>query len=248
MPTPIFKLTAADLETKINPTGAPGYFKVGSGAGQIPTAIIDAELKSQEARVSSSVPEKWRRMYDRIEGLVAVRYATAGATQITLPLTPTGDIQVFVNYPGNFGDGMKPFPSLDGSLKPYAARTAANALTGWTVAGAVITLPAPLAEGDHVIVDFNHDSMEQCYELRMCILELAAAEMLRGFPTMSENVTDKISGWEMNAQLFLKRMWNSENGYRTGIQFFDKLKLVQELETRIAGGVRRAAPGYGALL
>lgn len=250
MPTPIFKLTASDLERFVNPTGNPGYFKIGNGVGLVPQEIAEGHLNAQEARVASSIPEKWRRMYDRIEGLIAVRYAEGGETTITLPVPPTGDIQVFLRYPGNFGNGMKSFRAADGTQKPYSARTAADALTGWThVEGeSEITLPAPLQEGDHLIVDFNHDSMDQCLELRTCILELAAAELLRFYPVMSENVTDKISGMEQNAHLFLKRLWNGDNMYRTGIQFFDRLRLVHELETRIAGGVRRVAPGYGALL
>lgn len=260
-PTPRFKLVADDLAKKINPTGAPGYFAVGAGPGQVPEAVINVELKGQEARVCSSIPEKWGKMLDRFEGLIALRWADAGQTVIVLPFAPTGDVQVFKNYPSNFGNGMKVFggsnwPGKYPYQKPYSSRTADDSMESseYTIETAEesgvtsLTLAAALEAGDHVIMDFNHDSMQNCDELRMCVLELAAAEILRGYPTMSENVGDKISAWEMNAQMFLKRLWNAEGGYRTGVQFFDRIKLAPELETRISGGTRAVSPGYGALL
>ncbi len=256
MATPAFKLAALDLQRKINPLSTPGYFMVGVGQGQVPTAVVDVELLNQECRVLSSLPEKWRRMTARYEGLIAVRFATAGQTTFTPALKPTGDTQVFVRYPSSFGGGMKTFScggergaSSVGTLKPYAARTAEDAASGWTIDGdGEITLAEALAAGDHVIVDSDHDSMDQCHELRMCVLELAAAEMLRGYPSMSENISEKVGDWEKNAQMFLKRLWNADDTYRTGVQFFDRLKLVGEMETRITGGTRRISPGFGGLL
>lgn len=246
MTTPIFKLTTTDLQTHINPTGQDGYFKVGSKPGQVPAAVAESTLLNFESRVVSSIPEKYRVRTDRIEGLIAVRWATEGQTTFTPPVTIGSDLQVFVNYPGNFGNGMLIFGATQ---RPYSSRTALDATIGCTVDDEtnVVTLPVELTEGDHVIIDFNHDAMEECLELRMCILEMAGAEMLRSMPGLGDNVSDRVEKWELNAYSFLKRMWNADNNYKTGVQFFDRLKLVSELETRISGGVRHGV-GIGGML
>jgi hypothetical protein len=263
MATQWFKLEADDLQEFINPQGLPGYFKVGSGPKEVPVAVVDKFLNRHDARVASSVPEKYARCFRRIRGLIAVRYAVGGETSVTLPLTPSGDVQVFKNYPAAFGGGMQQFGFIptassrdleaqySGTLKPYASRTAADAWSGCTLGededAAVITFPEALEAGDHIVVDFNHDALDQCYELQQCVLELTAADTLRNFPTLSENAADKVSGYETNAVLFLKRLQNDQ-GFKTGLQFFDRLELVGEEETRISGGVRQVAPGFGQLL
>jgi hypothetical protein len=259
MATQWFKLTTTHLQNFVNPAGLIGYLKFGSGPKEIPTAIGEDTLKRQDARVCSSVPEKFARCFRRIRGLIAIRYAAGGETSVTLPITPSGDVQVFRNYPAAFGDGMRRFGRLaagssrnldaaSNSFKPYRDRNADDAWSGCTVEGAVVTFPEALEAGDHVIIDFSHDALDQCYELQQCVLELAAADILRGLPTLSENVTDKIAGFETNAILFLKRLSNGENSFRTGLQFFDRLELVPEEETRTAGGVRQVSPGMGQLL
>jgi hypothetical protein len=252
MPTDVYKATALEVQEFINPLQTPGYFMVGSQPRQVPIVIVENQLKNQEARVNSSIPEKWRCMLDRIEGLISVRFAYAGQTKFTPIIKPTSDTQIFKNYPSNFGKGMKVFAAI-GCQKPYVSRTNNDALdseTDWTMNSETgeITLATALEKGDHIIMDFDHDSMSECLELKMCVIELASCEMLRGYPTMSENVNDKVSGWETNAQLFLKRLWNGDNSYRTGLQFFDRLKLVGELETRVAGNTRAISPGLGVLM
>lgn len=247
MATPVFKLTAADAALTINPTSKAGYFVVGSAPGQVPSAVIEKVLNNFEARVLSSIPEKWRMKTDRFEGVIAVRWATEGQNTFTLPVAAKNDLQVFVNYPGIFGNGMKVFGATQ---KPYGSRTALDATIGCTLDGTntIVTLPIALAEGDHVIVDYNHDSMDECLELKMCVLEMTAAELLRGMPGLGDNVSDKVNTWELNAYTFLKRLWNGENNYRTGLQFFDRIKFINEMETRISGGTRNTGIGMGGLL
>lgn len=246
--TRYFQLEATDLEEFINPNGLSGYFAVGSGPGQVQTDKVEKTLRLQEGRVSSSIPWKYGRQLTRFEGLIGIRFAAGGETTVTLPVTPTGDVQVFKNYPSAFGNGMRVWPRGDGTLKPYRARTADDALTGWTRSEAVITLPEALEEGEHIVVDFDHAALNQCDELVLCVLELAAAETLRNARTMSESVSDKVAAWEKNAQMFLKRLSNPESDYRVGLQFFDQLKFVPEEETRISGGTRPVSPGMGQLL
>ena len=242
--TDVLKLTADEVQQKVNPMGLEQYFVVGSGDRQVPEILVLAELKRQEAQVLSSLPEKYRRLLGRVDGLIAVRYATAGQTTVALPLEPSGGLRVFRNFPSLFGRGMR---APAGTLKPYRDRTEADALAGCTATGGLVTLPVALASGDNVVVDFEHDGMGACEELRAVVLGLTAAEMLRGFPSASENVADKIHGWETNAMLFLRRMWSAD-GMKTGIQFFDRLDIVEELETRQTGGVRPLGPSMGGLL
>lgn len=254
MATAKLNLAASDVQDKVNPAGKPGYFKIGTEAGQVSESKVLAELVRQEARTLSSIPYKWLRLLDRFRGWRAVRFAVGGETTITPPVKPTGDVQIFKNYASQFGDGMTTFYRPDGSVKPYADRTAQDGLvegTDWTIDDetGVVTLTAPLEKGDHVVMDFNvSGSVVACDELRLCVLELTATEMLRGYPTTSENITDKTNAWETNAQMFLKRLWNAEGGYRTGLQFFDRMDFVDEFETRMAGGVRKTSLGSGALL
>lgn len=246
MATPIFKIIPAELQEKINPTNSAGYFQVGSKPGQMPSALIEKELLNQESRVLSSIPEKWRKMTDEIQGLIAVRYAYSGQITFTPPLAISGEFKVFINYPGLFGNGMKVFGNTQ---KPYFNRLKSDAtVCTYDSLTNTVTLPYALAEGDHVIIDFRHDGMADCRELRMCVIELAAAETLRSYPTMSENISDKVSSWELNAYTFLKRLWNADNNYKTGVFFFDQMKLVDEFETRISGAVRRTSPGGGLII
>jgi hypothetical protein len=267
MSSPRFKVTAQMLQKKINMNGLPGYFTVGNGPGMTAADDIDTELKRQDARTASSVPEKYRKLFDRIEGLIGIRYAAGGETSVTLPVAPTGDIQVFRNFPGRFGNGMRIFnynpailgpvraddrPGM-GATKPYSTRTADDAMHTVTVDGVdskKLNLGVTLAKGDHIIVDFNHDAMGDCMELVTCVLELAGAEILRSMPTtgLGTAANDKATTWEKNAQMYLKRLNGQMGDYLTGIDFFDRLKLVPELETRMSGGTRPVAAGYGGLL
>jgi hypothetical protein len=265
MATSILKLTAADVAAKINPLSHAGYFTIGSQAGQVPTDIVDSALAEQEAIALSSIPEKYRKITNHFDGLILLRFAVGGETTLTCPVAPTaGTILLFRNFPGPFGRGMTQFYGQPGTNYyisaavstadrqiPYSERNADDAMTettDWTLDedGVTINLVTAATRGDHYIADYDHDGMGDCQELRGVVLTLTAVEMLRRFPNLSENISDKISGWSTDAQLYLRRMWGGSE-YKTGIQFFDRLDLVAEFETRMTGGTKRWGQG-GMLL
>lgn len=219
--TPIFALTAEDVQRKLNPLGLPHLFAVvdviqpGESDAQILRDDVDDVLLEREDYVCSRLPERYRRLLRHVDGEVLTPHAIGGEATATLALTPTeGTVRLYRNYRvGRPWRDRNPHDTMEAS--EYA------------VDGRVVTLSTAMANGERLYAEYDHAAAGGCRTLRTLVLNMACAEWARRLPLPGQEF-ERYRDWETQAYSDLKRMQQAGDG-RLGVDMFDNLSLVDEI-------------------
>ncbi|HUW30990.1 MAG TPA: hypothetical protein VM223_05205 [Planctomycetota bacterium] len=119
--------------------------------------VIQRELVRAESLVISKLPERYRRLIERVDGELIVRSAESGQTAATLGLPPAGTVKLYRNFTGMLEE-------LPGAGELDAA--------SWSRDGQAITFDPPLAEGDRILASYGV-AIETITILQTILLDLA---------------------------------------------------------------------------
>ena len=246
-------LTSDDVATDLNPLAEAGLFSVGTAAGQIATATIETRLAEIDEWILSSLPERYRRLARRVEGEIAVEYATAAQPSFTLALHPVtaGTLRLFVDWnldlsAGSNGPAINAAGTNSGQWysfgtpgsRPYARRTPADALpaTAYTLTAAtgVVVMATPLALGESICADYDHTGFTVCHFLRRLALDLVGARLTKSLPDLTVEAWNNADKTETTAKAVLLGITDGT----IGIDTLDNIKLVPDYETREAAKTR----------
>lgn len=221
MTTPVFGLTADELQSKIAPHGGAFRFTIGSGSSDSMTEDeADEILMMAEEQVLDRLDHRYRDLLSAVDGEYVVLSASGGETEVVLGLKPVvdGSVKIYVNYfdenrGWNRRNSTHALPVSDYSV---------NTTTG------VVTLGTPLSEDDTVIAEYEHTAGHGMRGLRENVKAIAAAEVARrqAYFQTAEG-WDRFDAWETSAWQNVNRM--------AGIGVIDKLKLVEETENPFSG-------------
>lgn len=222
MTTKYLGIVPADIESELNPLGDENLFEIGYGDDMYPPEEAERRAAYWDDYVMSRLPEKYRRMGTQCNGERLVDYAKPGQTDIVLGLVPAVEdsVVLYKNFMAHAIDYRLRSPSYALPSSEYLV----NGATG------EITLASPLQSGDSIIADYKHQAMSQCLYLKKIALNLIKADILEQLASRFGNAGDRADEFKRQAYGDLERLKRGE----CGIQVFDELKLVDELETRNA--------------
>jgi len=120
--------------------------------------IVHRELIRAESLVISKLPERYRRIIERVEGELIVRTAEPGQTAASLGLPPAGSVTLYRNFTGMLED----LPLAD-ELDPSA----------WSLDEQAVTFDPPLTEGDRILASYDV-AIGPVTILQTVLLDLAA--------------------------------------------------------------------------
>jgi len=103
---------------------------------------IRRELVRAESFVVSKLPERYRRMLERVAGEIIVSSAQEGQTTAVLALPPGEDVKLYKNFTGILAE-LSHYPEM--------------AQDSWTLEGQTVTFDPPLAAGDMVLARYDVD-------------------------------------------------------------------------------------------
>lgn len=250
-------LTSDDVASDLNPLAEAGLFSVGTAQGQIATALIEQRLAEVDEWILSTLPERYRRMARRVEGEMAVTYATAGQTQFSLALAPVtaGTLALFLDWQKpqwsdpaspDVAGGVRPWYTFGtADSKPYARRTPADAIPSsdytLTAATGVVVMDAPLAEGCNITADYDHTGFTACHFLRRLALDLVGARLTKAIPDITVDAFNNADKQEATAKAVLLQIADAT----IGIDLLDRISLLPDYETRAQSRAGRQLPRLG---
>lgn len=231
--SPILKLTADDVIRRENPQLADGLLNYGDSE-TISEAYLAEIIAEQEDVAISGLPEGYAE-FARGEVTGEILTAEATGTQLTtlqLTLFPvvSGSVVLYVDYGGGMYGDAGTFPSYNPNKRPYSDRKLADRYdsTKYSVnntSGAVTMSPA-LTEGQSVYADYQHTATQKIKMLRHVVLVLVSAEIYSTFPQFNREQREATVMRE-SALTMLGNLYG-DGGRPSGIQGFDKIKLVDE--------------------
>lgn len=174
-----------------------------------------AVVATQEDRVLSMLPDRYRALMTRVDGEIAVKSAAGGQMTCKASLLPVveGTLQVFKNFPRSRawvdrrdGDAM--------ASEEYSL----NEETG------MITFAEALNEGDVIELVYEHEAAAGLTWLRECVIAFAAIEISLRFDYFSnaDGLSGRIKQWEDQTVGYLRDM-RRPNG--PGIAAIDAVQL-----------------------
>ena len=119
--------------------------------------VVWRELVRAESFVLSKLPERYRRLIDRVDGELIVRSAEQGQQTAQLALPPAGTVKLCKNYSGLLED-LAP----DDELDPAA----------WSCEDQTITFAPTLEQGDRVLASYDAAPATICI-LQTLLVDLA---------------------------------------------------------------------------
>lgn len=210
----IFGITALDVKKKLVPfTSGDSTFDIGAGKDMTEEECLSV-VATQEDRVLSMLPERYRRLMTRVEGEVAVKSAAGGQTSCVAGLTPivAGSLKVYKNFPRS---------------KAWVDRAEVDELAAeeFTVDlnDGEIVFATALMEGDVIELEYDHEAAAGMAWLKECVVAYAAVEVSRRFDYFANSDgAGRMEAWESTTTGYLRDM-NRMTG--PGIALIDGLKL-----------------------
>lgn len=212
MATPVFGLTAPDLQNKIQPKADEQSFLISDEDGDMTEARAEEILAEAEDRVLMRIPSRYRQLCRQVDGEILVRKAAGGEASIRTGLAPiqAGTLRLWKNFPTD---------------RLWLARDPGMVQLLPTSAYAVdeeegeITLTTPLVRGDRLWGEYGHQAGSTILGLRGIALTLAAVEVSRQFAFFrDENGAEAFENWERTAYGDLQNL--------KGVDVLDRLELV----------------------
>jgi hypothetical protein len=239
--SPILKLTADDVLRRENPLEVEGLFNYGDSE-TISEVWIAETIAEQEDLAISATPEGYAEFF---RGEVTGEILTAEATgsqlttlQLTLFPIVSGSLVLYVDYGGsnfNFGDAStipsyNSFPTFNPNKRPYGDRKLADRYDSTkysvnTTTGAITMNPA-LAEGQSVYADYQHLAAYKAKMMRHLVLVLVCAEIYDTFRDYNQQKQETTT-MRQSVMSQIEKLYG-DGGKASGIQLFDKIKLVEE--------------------
>jgi len=154
--------------------------------------VIQRELVRAESLVISKLPERYRRLVERVDGELIVRNAEPGQASASLGLPPAATVKLYRNFAGMLED------------LPLAGELDASA---WSLDEQAVTFDPPLAEGDRILASYDV-AIGPVTILQTVLLDLATyrvgrmlfgqldavtPEWLNSFRDRAEQVIDEIA-------------------------------------------------------
>jgi len=179
---------------------------------------IRRELVRAESFVTSKLPERYRRLIDRVEGEVIVDSAQEGQDSATLGLATAGNVKLYKNFAGILNE-LGPEDELPD--------------TAWSRDGQNITFDPALVEGDRVLASYDVAIGTVCI-LRTLLTDLATFRVGRSLVGQFDRVTPEwLLSFRDRGEKRLEEVFSTGRG----IGEFDGLKLYEDWE-RPGHGVR----------
>lgn len=213
MPTPVFKLTAADLKRRLNPLNASGLFTYGTGLS-ISENDVNIILEEQEETLMSMLPQKYTELCTEVNGEILCKSHKGGDAHLQTGFNSISKLKLYVNYP----DPARPY-----SDREYSDVFPENKYTVTTATGAIVI--HSLSAGSKVYADYKHTGAEGINILRNLILKLATIEVYDTFPQFGQNRSNNLQAMREDIESKVSSFY-SDSGNASGIAAFDKLKLI----------------------
>lgn len=195
MASNLFKITPAEMQTKIMPRNGAYSFLIDDTNGDLTNAEVDAIVSEQEEVVLGRLHQRYREMLRRIEGELVVRTATAGQTALQLSFYPVTNLKLYVNLHRTARDWNRRTPALaidddDVTVDENGAVTLG--------AGAALHL------GDQVLAEYDHTGASLVANLRTKVMDFAAYEIAvrLGYTAEGED-GDRFTKWREAAEAYL---------------------------------------------
>lgn len=214
----IFGITAQEVKKKLVPfTSGDSTFSIGNDAEDDDMTEADCMdiVNTQEDRVLSYLPERYRKMVTHVDGEIAVKKAAQGQTSCRAALVPIteGSLRVFLNYASSRAwVDRAPTDILDSSL--YTA----DLETG------IITFSPGLNARDVVELEYDHGAAVEMRWLKECVIAYTAVEISRRFDyfATAEGAAGRIEAWENTTTNYLRDLGKSQ---KPGVQSLERVVL-----------------------
>ena len=180
--------------------------------------LIWRELVRAESFVVSKLPERYRRLLERVEGEIVVRCATAGQREAVLGLGVARNVRLYRNFEGMLED---------------LGRGAEMGGGSWSVEGQAVSFDPGLCEGDRVLASYDV-SVERLCILQTLVVDLATYRVGRRLLGQFSKVSPEwLLSFRERGEEVLEEIFSSGRG----VAELDGLVLYEDWERR-GGGLR----------
>ena len=172
--------------------------------------VVWRELVRAEGFVISKLPERYRKLLDRVDGEVIVRSAAAGQTSALLGLEPVeGDVKLYKNFAGLLEE-LGPDDEMDAGE--------------WSLSERAITFSPGLAEGDRVLASYGVGVLSLCV-LQTVLVDLATYRVGRLLVGQLAKVTPE---WMLSFRDRAERVLDEICSAGRGVAELDGLVLYED--------------------